>query len=121
MVETIKERLLSAVDHYGQQEYIVTRNELERKWSRESYFAEMIVIDSSPLKLRAALLGLGKILEENLDELYWVSTIRVGRNEALLVMKVDDNIASIGACAHEGIILQHIAQKAVRILSPRLV
>lgn len=120
MDELIKKLLLTAVDRYGQQENIVTHTELERKWNRESYYAEVTVTDTSPLKLRTALIGLGRILEENMDELYWVSTIRVRSNDALLIMKVVNGNAYIAACAHEGVIMQHIAQKAVGILSSRL-
>lgn len=120
MDEATKVLLLAAVDLYGQQENIVTRSELQRKWSRESYSAKVAVSRVSPLKFRSVLTGLGRIVEEKLNELYWVSTVKVGSNEALLIMKIVDGYVSIAACAHEGLIPQHIAKKAVEVVLSRL-
>ncbi|MBR3016048.1 MAG: hypothetical protein IKH57_03035 [Clostridia bacterium] len=76
------------------------------------------------MRVRAAIIGLGRIIEEDLEKHIWITTIKVGTgagtNEALMVLLLKGNIVHYAACAHEGLISQHIAKKAVALVSKRI-
>ena len=71
-------------------------------------------------KIRDAVLGLGKILEENLEEQYYLTTVDVGLSAAVLVARASENVAEVAAYAEEGIIRQHLAYKAIELFKTRL-
>ena len=74
----------------------------------------------SDLRVRSAITGLGTILEENLETHSYITTIKVNGNEALLVTLIVDDSVYLAACAHEGLINQHIAEKAISIVRKRI-
>lgn len=75
-----------------------------------------IVTDVSMLKIRDTLLKIGTLLQENLEEEYYIGTIAAGignKNTAYIIIK--KNKKSLGVCcyAREGLIKQHTARKAI--------
>lgn len=115
--------LMKAVEKYGQAENIITMNELKKKWVRSTSESVIQVTNSSDLRTRSALMGLGQILEENLADHIYISTIKVGKiavNEALLIAVTRPNTVTLVACAHEGLISEHIAEKAIEAVAKRL-
>ncbi len=61
---------------------------------------------------------------KDLERHVYVTTVKVGKadgvNEALLVTLLRGNTIHYAACAHEGLISQHVAQKAVALVAERI-
>jgi hypothetical protein len=66
--------------------------------------------------VRDRLIGLGKILEENFDDTYYVVNVPAGvgnKNAAVVLVKWSEESISLFGYAKEGIINQHTAYKAI--------
>ena len=124
MESVLKDLLVAAVKKYGTAENICSFDELNKKWERCTAEDSGQIPDASDLRVRAAIIGLGKILEEDLEKHIYITTVKVGKgaavNEALLVTLLQDDTVHFAACAHEGLIPQHIAEKAVALVAERI-
>ncbi|WP_027621463.1 hypothetical protein [Acetivibrio clariflavus] len=66
--------------------------------------------------VRDRLIGLGKILEENFDDTYYVVNVPAGvanKNTAVVLVRWSEDNISLFAYAKEGLINQHTADKAI--------
>lgn len=98
----------------------VIHGKLTLKKAEKAIETERIEDPNATLKkVRDAILGLGKILEENTKENYYLSTIRVNATAAILVVRVSEGVVDIAAYAEEGIIKQHLAKKAIEMVVNR--
>lgn len=124
MESVIRDLLIDAVKKYGSSENICSVDELKKRWERCTAEGSGEIPDASDLRVRAAIIGLGKIVEEDLEKHTCVTTIKVGKgasaNEALMVTLLKGNIVYYAVCAHEGLISQHIAEKAVALVAERI-
>lgn len=76
------------------------------------------------LKVRDAILGLGIILEEDLQNQFYLTTVKtgfLGTNEAVAIVLLNNNVVSVAAYAPEGLINQNIANKAVEKIKNRII
>ncbi len=124
MEAVLKDLLIAAVKKYGSSGNICSVDELIKKWERCTAEGSGEIPGASDLRVRAAIIGLGKIVEEDLDKHTYVTTIKIGKgagiNEALMVTLLNGNTVYYAACAHEGLISQHIAEKAVALVADRI-
>ena len=124
MDSVMKELLIAAVKKYGSTENICSVDELNKKWDRCTAEGNGTIPNASDLRVRAAIIGLGKIVEEDLEKHTYVTTVRVGKgagvNEALLVTLLKGDTVHYAACAHEGFISQHIAEKAIALVTEKI-
>lgn len=120
----MKSLLIAAVKKYGSAENICSVDELNKKWERCTAENTGEIQNASDLRVRSAIIGLGKIVEEDLEKHTYVTTVKVGKgvasNEALLVTLRKGDTVHYAACAHEGFISQHIAEKAVALVTERI-
>lgn len=66
--------------------------------------------------IRDKITGMGTILLENLDEHYYITTVKIGLFGNVLASAIihrNEDIAEIAVYAKEGIIPQHLAEKAM--------
>lgn len=78
---------------------------------------------SDDLFIRDAITGLGTILKEDLDNHYYITTVKVGVFGNVLTQAIiqrNDSVAEIAVYAHEGFIKQHLAEKALEKLKKAL-
>ncbi len=68
------------------------------------------------LFIRDAITGLGTILKEDLEKHYYITTVKVGAFGNVLaqaiIRRVEDKTAELAVYAHEGLIKQHLSEKA---------
>ncbi len=75
-----------------------------------------IATDVSMLKIRDTLLKIGTLLQENLEEEYYIGTLAAGignKNTAYIIIKKNKNSLDVCCYAREGLIKQHTARKAI--------
>lgn len=104
------------LEKYGEAEQICSSSVLKGNWVANTSYDTVHVDKTDDLLLRDALVGQGRILEEDLDNHVYVDLIRVGKrdmSEALLVVKREDRVVHIAAYAKEGLIKQHLSKQAV--------
>ena len=104
------------LEKYGEAERICSAAVLKGKWEANASYDTVYVDKTDDLLLRDALVGQGRILEEDLDNHVYVDLIRVGKrdmSEALLVIKREDKVVHLAAYAKEGLIKQHLSKQAV--------
>ena len=78
---------------------------------------------SDDLFIRDAITGLGTILKEDLDNHYYITTVKVGVFGNILTQAIiqrNDSVAEIAIYAHEGFIKQHLAEKTLEKLKKAL-
>ena len=75
--------------------------------------------NASLQKIHDAVLGMGRILEENKEGNYCLTTIDIRASAAILIARTNEGIVEIAAYAEEGIIRQHLARKAIEIFQKR--
>lgn len=74
------------------------------------------VQNMSFVNLRDSIIGVGKILEEDLEISTYVVNISAGAanmNSAVVAIQLNDNCVSMLGYAKEGLINQHTAEKAI--------
>ena len=120
MNEKLTKRLESAVFEFGLSQNICSPEEIQKHWERCTAEGKREISDISPLKVVSFLTGLGTILKEDSKGKSYVTTVNVGLSEALLVTLIDGNELLFAACAHEGMIYQNIASKAIACLEERI-
>ena len=77
----------------------------------------------SILHIKDAFYIIGKILHENLEECFFIALVSAGvmnANQAIIIVKFQDQRVYAYAFAKEGIFNQHTAQKAVERLQGEL-
>ena len=75
------------------------------------------------LFIRDAITGIGTILKEDLDNHYYITTVKVGTFGNSLTQAIihrNDSVAEIAVFAHEGFIKQHLAKKTIEKLKKAL-
>ena len=77
--------------------------------------AKRLTIDSVSISgLRAALMSVGKIIEENTDEGYYIAIVSPGSHKTVVVATINDTNLDIIAYAKEGIFKQNTAERAIK-------
>ena len=64
--------------------------------------------------LRAALISVGKIIEENKDEGYYLAIVSLASHKAMVMGSISGNNFEIMAYAKEGLIKQNTAERAIK-------
>ena len=71
------------------------------------------------LFIRDAITGYGTILKENLEQHYYITTVKVGVFGSIIVYAIimrDGVYADVAVYAHEGLIKQRLAEKTIQKL-----
>ena len=74
----------------------------------------------SSSKLKEALVFAGNVLEADDGNGIYVASVDVGRAKALTVCKLSQGTLSIASYAKEGLIKQHLAEKAIQSVMKRI-
>ena len=75
------------------------------------------------LFIRDAITGMGTILKEDLDNHYYITTVKVGTFGNVLTQAIiqrNESAAEIAVYAHEGFIKQRLAEKTIEKLKKAL-
>lgn len=75
------------------------------------------------LFIRDAITGIGTILKEDLENHYYITTVKVGafgNVQTQAIIQRSDSDAEIAIYAHEGFIKQHLAEKTMEKLKKML-
>lgn len=95
-----------------------------KKLKMESVMDEIFLGENAFQAILNALIKSGKILETNIEEKQACAVIAAGTanmNPAIVVIKTEENgKVSIIATAKEGLIKQHTAEKAIKLLKAQL-
>lgn len=73
--------------------------------------------------VRDKIIGMGKILEENFEDTYYIVNVSAGvanRNSAIVFVKWNDESLTLWAYAKEGLINQHTADGAIERMIKRI-
>lgn len=93
-------------------------NDMDKAKSEVS--SERIVLrKADDLFIRDSITGIGNILKEDLENHYYITTVKMGALGNVLTQAIiqrDGNNAEIAVYAHEGIIKQHLAEKTIQKL-----
>ena len=93
-------------------------NDVEK--ARSEVMTEMIKLrKEDDLFIRDAITGMGTILKEDLEQHYYITTIKVGAFGNTLTQAIilrDGASAEIAVYAHEGFIKQHLGGKTIKKL-----
>ena len=91
---------------------------------KESFTEAIELKTGDDLFIRDAITGFGTILEENLEMHYYITTVMTGAFSNCIsyaiIMRKEENAADIAVYAHEGLIKQHLAEKALAQLKKAL-
>ena len=121
MSEAMKDLLMYAVDTYGVPEFLLSKEKVVSHWDKCSCTGSAVIASNpTDLRMRSAIIGLGRILEEDTKKHTYITTVKCNFNEALAVLKRENGTVEIAACAQEGLIPQHIAENAVRLIEERI-
>ena len=92
--------------------------------ARAEVAEERIVLrKEDDLFIRDAITGLGTILKEDLNQHYYITTVKMGILGNTLTQAIiarDGKEAEIAVYAHEGLIKQHLAEKTIQKLKETL-
>lgn len=83
---------------------------------KDVVYKEIVVSDMTLMQLRDSLIGIGTILEEDLQEQVYVISIMAGvanMNAAVIAVKLSQNVIKFAGYAREGLIKQHTVDKAI--------
>lgn len=83
---------------------------------KDVVYKDIVVFDVTLMELRDSIIGLGTILEENIQEQVYVISIMSGAanmNAAVVAIKLSQNVIQFAGYAREGLIKQHTADKAI--------
>ena len=86
------------------------------KLKKEFYSVEFTVEKLELKNIKKSLIKIGKIIEENIDDCYYVAVVGAGvfnMNPAIVIVKLLDKKVKIIAYAKEGLIKQDTTKKAV--------
>ena len=98
--------------------YIKSQDDIDEALGRGEIKSDSVEVDgATDLKIRDAILGMGKILEEDLDNHSYITTVRLsGDRETQAMISRDGNKIEIIAYGREGLIKQNLADKTVEKL-----
>lgn len=85
----------------------------------ETSFDRVSLKKDSDLFVRDAITGLGKILKEDLDNHYYITTVKVGTIGSVITYAIvhrHNDSAIIYVYAHEGLVKRKLAQKTIEVL-----
>lgn len=102
-----EKKFIAAIKEYGI-DYSSTQDDIRER-------AKKISIDNVSLAgIRAALMSVGKIIEENTDEGYYIAIVSPGSHKAVILATVSDTNLELMAYAKEGIIKRNTAERAIK-------
>ncbi len=117
MNESMLKLLKTMIEKYGKQENILYKLDSKNSWKNDTYY-EVVNLDTvNDLVVRDALVGQGRIIEEDLENHVYVDLLRIGLfglSESLLATKIEGKSVHIIAYAKEGLFKQHLAKNAVQ-------
>ena len=93
-------------------------NDIEKAKSKVKTDA-FLLRKNTDLFIRDAITGMGIILKEDLDNHYYITTVKMdglGNVLTQAIIQRDDEKAIIAVYAHEGFIKQHLAEKTIEKL-----
>ena len=97
-------------------------NDIEKAKS-EVQIDRITLRKAEDLFIRDAITGMGNILKEDLEEHYYITTIKIGVRGNVLTHAIimrDGADAEIVVYAHEGLIKQNLAKKSIQKLKEAL-
>lgn len=106
---------------YG--ELAVAGNSVENLLKKHTLTENVCVTGITLEHLRKTVVACGNILEENTDEQFIIAVIPTGRmnaTRALIAVVLQNEILQFAAYAKEGLIKQHLAQRAIDSIKDRL-
>lgn len=106
-----------ALDKYGK---FATALEKKEQILKKCVTETMAKPDLSNKKLKEALVFAGDVLEANASKGLYIATVDVGRVKALTVCRMSRGTLSIASYAKEGLIKQHLAEKAIQEIVKRI-
>lgn len=116
MSKKIDDLLLEKTGEYGLGVGDVTIKKVATKLKKEFYIEKVKCDEGSIVAVRDNLEKIGKILEENLKEHYYLLSVGGGLfnlNPAICIVKLDKGTMYVIGYAKEGLIKQNTAKKAV--------
>lgn len=116
MSKKIDDLLLEKIGEYGLGIGDVTIKKVAMKLKKEFYIKKVESDYDTIVTIRDDLEKIGKILEENKKENYYLLSVGGGLlnlNPAICIVKLDKGIMNIIGYAKEGLIKQNTAKKAV--------
>ena len=116
MSKKIDDLLLEKIGEYGLGIGDVTIKKVAMKLKKEFYIKKVESDCDTIVTIRDDLEKIGKILEENKKENYYLLSVGGGLlnlNPAICIVKLDKGIMNIIGYAKEGLIKQNTAKKAV--------
>ena len=125
MCSYLKDKLEEALKKYGRTElFILNTHSINKNWDRNTFEDTVSIPQISYLKLRAHLMKYGRILEEHIEESYYILSMPVeknsGVNALLIILFGNDNVYHIAAYAKELPFLSHFSQTAVNTIAKEL-
>ena len=117
MKEYITTLLKKALEDYGEETQLYVENDVDDRWEEYTSIDIFSIARPNYLNVRHSLMNQGRILEENIENNTYVVHAKMGKHrlgEAIVITHVEGNTIGIAAYAKEGLIKQHIAQKAVQ-------
>ncbi len=88
--------------------------------ARKDVKTDTIVLKKdADLFIRDAITGIGTILKEDLENHYYITTVKIGVLNNILTQAIimrNEGKAEIAVYAHEGLIKQHLADKSIHKL-----
>lgn len=106
-----------ALDKYGK---FATALEKKDKILKKCITEKVSKPNLSSSKLKEALVFAGNVLEADDGNGIYVASVDVGRAKALTVCKLSQGTLSIASYAKEGLIKQHLAEKAIQSVMKRI-
>lgn len=116
MNKNLKKNLEDAVKKYGNDVNIAYNSQ---KIDRDSVINQIELQNPDDKTVYKSIVGLGQILEEDLNNHQYIILVRVGKvfsKEALMVAVLDNKTMYMAAYAQEGLVKQNIALKAINMV-----
>ena len=119
----IEALLYKYLEKYCEETKICLKNDIKKKNHNNTAFDYYDIprpIDDSVI---GSLNTVGQVIDVNYEEHIYVALVSVGKfgsNEAFFVAKMDNSVLFTAAFFKEGIINQHIANKALEIVKERM-
>ena len=114
------ENITTLLYKLGKKNHLIPPDLKEAAFTQKTETEEIEAFDLTFLNIRDALIGLGRIVEENKEEQYYFGSIQVKGSNAVSIVRLVDKKIEIAAYAKEGLIKQHLAQQAIQLFKSRL-
>lgn len=86
----------------------------------ETFSTSLKLRKDDDLFIRDAITGYGSILKEELDNHYYITSVKINTIGSVLtyaIIQRKDELAEISVYAHEGLIKQHLSDKTFALLN----